>query len=61
MYLCYHFENYLCVIGPTIGFANNCTNAFDANINPTSTVSPTSSLCLSSFSAQMLAFSRNQE
>lgn len=36
---------YLCVSGPTMGFANSCTNALEANMMPTATVSPTKSLC----------------
>lgn len=43
-------HTYLCVSGPTMGFANSWTNAFDANIIPTATVSSTRSLCRIFFS-----------
>lgn len=36
---------YLWVRGPTIGLANSCTKALEANIMPTATVSSTRSLC----------------
>lgn len=39
------FNTNLCVSGPTKGLANSCTNALEANIIPTATVSSTRSLC----------------